>query len=387
FIALPSTARPRLVASAGFPAALAAAVRRFSQSTGILGRSARLALAAATRTGAVEALLPDRIAVISARRPDHAPVSEADCLVARLAEIFGTDVVVALAVGAMRANRKPVLQVLTPGGRTLGFAKLALSPLAHRLVRAEAANLQSLAGQRFRHLELPEVVHHGTWRSHELLVMSALDTPLRRRRGRRSLPIAAMAELAAVAGTATRAVGETRWFAELRSATTDNREASASRFNDLLEHLAAQHGERPIRFGSWHGDWGPWNMAWADDRVRLWDWERFARGVPYGLDALHYSLPTSPESSSVARLRRAAAAALAPFETAADEAALVLTLYVTALCARFLPDSLTEHGEQLRRRVVKLLNLLEVLLADDGAVPAKHRPTGVRPRAAGGTWP
>ena len=104
-------------------------------------------------------------------------------------------------------------------------------------------------------------------------------------------------------------------------------------------------------------------MVWAGDRVRLWDWERFAHGVPYGLDALHYALPAAPENAQVAGLRAVAAKALASFSVAADEADLLLALYVTALTARFLPDSLTEHGAQLRPRVVGLLDLLEALPA------------------------
>jgi hypothetical protein len=143
----------------------------------------------------------------------------------------------------------------------------------------------------------------------------------------------------------------------------------------LLERLADRFGEQPVRFGSWHGDWGPWNMVWAGERVRLWDWERFARGVPYGLDALHYALPAEPEKAQLLGLRESAAKALAPFSVAVDEAELLLTLYVTALTARFLPDSLTEHGAQLRPRVAGLLDLLEALLGTRAAHRAEPRPS------------
>ena len=44
----------------------------------------------------------------------------------------------------------------------------------------------------------------------------------------------------------------------------------------------------PVRHGSWHGDWTPWNMSRTGTRVLLWDWEHFAHGVPLGFDALHY---------------------------------------------------------------------------------------------------
>ena len=40
-------------------------------------------------------------------------------------------------LGAARANRKPVLQLLTPDGETVGFAKIGVSPLTSSLVWAE----------------------------------------------------------------------------------------------------------------------------------------------------------------------------------------------------------------------------------------------------------
>ena len=48
-------------------------------------------------------------------------------------------------------------------------------------------------------------------------------------------------------------------------------------------------GHRPVDFGSWHGDWAPWNMGYRDDIVQLWDWERFSSPVPIGFDAIHFA--------------------------------------------------------------------------------------------------
>ncbi|MFL6139370.1 MAG: hypothetical protein ACJ74O_16415 [Frankiaceae bacterium] len=390
-VLLPSAARPRLVASAGSRAARAAAVARFSHSTGPAGRAARLAVAAAIRTGVADPLLRDRLRVVT-RRGGHVALDGSDSLIAQLGEVFGTDVVVSMPVGAVRANRKPVLHVLAPGGRTLGFAKLALSPLAGRLVHAEAANLRALAGHGFRHLELPEVIHAGTWSGHPLLVMTALATPLRRYHPASRLPVEAMTELAAVGGTPILPLGESAWLAALREPAATPEDRSAERFAELLDRIRDRHGERPVRFGSWHGDWGPWNMVWAGDRVRLWDWERFASGVPHGFDALHYSLPQLPAGTTGApRLRQLATAALAPLGTsAAADAPLVLALYVAALCARFLPDSRTEHGGQLRARVASLLDLLAALVDDAGAGRTVHdghvagRPAGAAQGRPGG---
>jgi hypothetical protein len=381
FAALPSTSQPRIVATDS-RAALAATVRRFSHSTGFGARSARIALATAIRMGALELTSRDRLAVIAVNRTD---ADRENSVTARLGEIFGTEVSIGMSLGAVRANRKPVLHVLTPDGRSLGFAKLGLSPLARSLLNAEAENLRLLAQHSLQHLELPRVIHHGVWHEHTLLVMTALPAPLRRRHSTTALPVQAMAELAECEGTSTSPLTESPWFNGVVAATVETRDSSADRFHSLLERLGQRHGDQPVRFGSWHGDWGPWNMVWAGDRVRLWDWERFARGVPYGLDALYYAMFLPPARADVALLRESTVRALAPFSIGGPEADLLLPLYLTTLCARFLPDSLTEHGLQLRPKVVTLLDLLERVLGAGAtrtvAAAAKPRPaqSGARP--------
>ena len=362
FAVLPSTRRPRIVATDS-RAALAATARRFSHSTGIGARWARIGLATAIRMGALELVGHDRLAVLAVDGSDGGGESS---VTARLAEIFDTEVSIGMSVGAVRANRKPVLHVLTPDGRTLGFAKLGLSPLARNLLNTEAENLRLLAQHSLQHLELPRVIHHGAWQEHELLVTTALPTPLRRWHATTVLPVHAMTELAEFQGTSASLLAESTWFSGIVATTAENRDSSADRFHCLLERLGRRHGDRPVRFGSWHGDWGPWNMVWAGSRVRLWDWERFARGVPYGLDALYYAMPLPQGKADVARLREKTVRALTPFSLDRHETDLLLPLYVTALCARFLPDSLTEHGQQLGPTVAALLDLLERLLESGG---------------------
>jgi hypothetical protein len=43
-----------------------------------------------------------------------------------------------------------------------------------------------------------------------------------------------------------------------------------------------------MRFGAWHGDFTPWNMARLSEGNYLWDWERAAPSVPLGLDLCHF---------------------------------------------------------------------------------------------------
>jgi len=77
-------------------------------------------------------------------------------------------------------------------------------------------------------------------------------------------------------------------------------------------------GDIVFRYGSWHGDWAPWNMANLAESLLVWDWERFATGVPMGFDAVHHELQKRIQSTGDARdaveqTVRKAAELLAPF--------------------------------------------------------------------------
>jgi hypothetical protein len=85
----------------------------------------------------------------------------------------------------------------------------------------------------------------------------------------------------------------------------------------------------------------------------VWDWERFASGVPVGFDALHHWLQV--EVSMAHRNARAAAARcvdeaaqlLAPFGIEARVARLTAVLYLADLATRYLADRQAEAGAPL----------------------------------------
>jgi hypothetical protein len=64
----------------------------------------------------------------------------------------------------------------------------------------------------------------------------------------------------------------------------------AEEFERLVVAAGERYGNVELTLGAWHGDWTPWNMAWDGTQVLLWDFERFATGVPVGFDLVHYRL-------------------------------------------------------------------------------------------------
>jgi hypothetical protein len=141
-----------------------------------------------------------------------------------------------------------------------------------------------------------------------------------------------------------------------------------------------------LRFGAWHGDLTPWNMATLRDTICVWDWERFSRGVPLGFDAVHYAFQGAvvrhkrDPRAAIADCVRRAPELLAPFgqggsggpagagttgdgkakgegatsggpgadgSSAERAARLTVVLYLIDIAARYLHDGQAEAGARL----------------------------------------
>lgn len=383
FVIVPNARQPRLLVPAASRRLAAAAVRRYAEPQGRLARLKRNAVVAALRTGAAGVLLRDRVSVAAG----------GDTIDAYLREALAVEVSVSLHIGPARANRKPVLQLLRPDGSTLGFAKIGPTSLTRRLVEAETVALERLARARLRTVSVPEVLHAGQWRGHAVLVQSALPIWLRRAALGRPRLTAAMREIASVDGTARAPLAESPYWSTLRArldAITDQADGRA--LADAATALVASTGATILAYGCWHGDWSPWNMAGLDDTLLLWDWERFATGVPMGFDALHFALQRALQSSGFRGSVDAAKAVdacidgarrqLAPFGVRdAGAANLTALLYLTDLATRYLTDRQADAGARLG---VLGTWLLPVLLRRIGTIE-REQGTGAGEAGSGST--
>jgi hypothetical protein len=365
FVVLPSARRPRLLVPAGRRAS-AAAVRRYGEPGSVRAWAGSRALALALAAGGASVGLGGRLRVSAG--PGTAGPGTADpgagTIEAYLGSVLGYEVLISTHLGAARANRKPVLQLLTPRGESAGFAKVSVNPLTRDLIRAERAALDTLAAEDFRALTVPRVLHYGQWQGREVLVMDALPVWRRRRALRPGQLTAAMTELTAVGGRSRGPLAGGGYLDRLRSrleASPAGPDRAA--LGGALDTLAAAGPE--LSFGAWHGDWTGWNMASTAAGLLVWDWERFACGVPVGFDPLHYRLQSDvvrrrrPPAEAAGACVRDAAACLAPFGVPAGEARLVAVLYLAELSARYLADRQAEAGARLGRPGTWLIPALE----------------------------
>lgn len=345
FLVLPNEARAVLLLPRRPRRAAAAALRHYKASAAGSQRFLLRSMAVAARAGLAD-VLPHRITVESAGDGPDADV------VSYLRKVLDCDVVVSLRIGPPRANRKPVLELLSPHGEALGFAKVGVTDLTRELVRAEAAALDVLGAASLGRLEVPRLLHHGQWRDHEVLVQAPLSGS--GRVGSQAELTAAMAEVAAVQSVVTLPVSRSDYWRGLRSrleACPPSETAGA--LLRVMHDLEAMANTARVAFGSWHGDWTPWNMAFSGGRVLVWDWERFEDGVPVGFDAVHYQVQRAvtrngTEAQAAAEMALfTAPMTLGPLGVRPGVAVFVAALYLIEIATRYLHDEAAEAGAAL----------------------------------------
>ncbi|GGS00767.1 hypothetical protein GCM10010169_51760 [Micromonospora fulviviridis] len=359
WVVVPSASRPRLLVPTGSGRAAASAVRHSTEAVGRKARLVRQGLATAFRLGLGPLVFRDRLVVTGGG------------LDAYLAEVLGERALVSLHIGPARANRKPVLQLLAPDGRALGYAKLGVDPLTRALVDAEAAALRRLADLPLGPVTVAAVRHHGDWHGHALLVQEALPVRLPRATpaAAEAAERAAMVAVAGCLGVRRRSWAGSDHAARLADAVDAlGARPEAGRLRAALKTVADL--DPTVAFGAWHGDWNGGNSAvLADGRVLVWDWERFEADVPVGYDELHRAVQTAIGNDGVEPVEAARALiagadrALAPFDPDGRGADLVAVLYLVELAARYLRDRQAEAGARLGHVDTWLLPAVEEHLA------------------------
>jgi hypothetical protein len=345
FILLFGMRRPRLLIPAASSAG-AAAVRGYGQPGSRTARLAVRALSLALASGLGGTALRSRIKV-------HTPPGT-DTIESFLRAALGRDILMSMYLSPARANRKPVLQLLSPRGHPVGFAKIGNSPLTRELVQAERDALTRLGQADLADVTVPRVLHYGEWREMNVLVLSTLPVWLHRRPVSATRLAAAMNSVARVGGLRREPLAAGSYWQQLtgRLAAADE-SAEHDTLLGALGTLAARSGDAQLVLGSWHGDWTPWNMASTSGGLLVWDWERFTDGVPLGFDALHYKMQSDVVAGRRAPLAAAASCiaeapqSLAAFGLGASEARTTGILYLADLATRYLADRQAQAGATL----------------------------------------
>jgi hypothetical protein len=285
----PTAAQPRLLLSLESARASAALLRGGTHAREVRVRVGRVLLRAGLRSGLAQHFLRDRLRFALGETTGGAPPLGDVLLSEHLAEVLGIgDLGFGVRLGRVRPNRKPLIEVVSRDGTPVSYVKVGWNALTRGLVAREAEVLEAVEGASPGAFAAPGVLHHGTWHDLELLALSPLDGRLVL--GARDLGevLEAMIEIARLSDAEEHPLAESPYWRSLRDrigALAASQDAAS-----LAERLEARWGPEVLTFGSWHGDWTPWNMARRNGTLAVWDWERSGQGVPVGLDAAHFDL-------------------------------------------------------------------------------------------------
>ena len=330
-------------------------------------RLARRVLAFGLRTGLAQPLLRNKIDVGVA--PSLAPAQAEDLLGEHLRRLFGHDRIVMAISGGTGPYRKPVLQIFAADGAPLGYVKVGWNDWTHEAVRREAAALQACAKHPMR-LGVPEFLGLSSWQGLELLVTSPLPRGVRRWGHGNELPDASvLAEISELAPGFAGELADSPWWHSVRSRIQDAVADAVARsaLELAADRIERAHGREPLRFGAWHGDLVPWNLARLGSRPYAWDWESSTTDVPLGFDAVHFYYSVAfiaqerplAEAASIAASR--AGAALRALGVPEQGHRLVALLHLVEMAIRH-EQARRSTGDVDRRFYPAVLGVIEQAL-------------------------
>ena len=254
--------------------------------------------------------------------------------------------------GPPRANRKPILQLLDSRSRDLAFVKVGSRELTRPLVVAEGNALGRLSTAGLRRVVVPAVLHAESWQGSQLLVLAPVATTSSAQ-PRLSLLAEAMVEVCGCVGRASQPLAMSDYWGDLGQRLKEIDGPMAAPLRQIRRDLETPAHHSRVGLGAWHGDWTPWNMSWSLDQVVVWDWERFALGVPAGFDALHFELQSTirrggvEPRQAIGRLIGRAPELLVPFGVAPSEFRLLVSTYLLELATRYVHDRQDQAGARL----------------------------------------
>jgi hypothetical protein len=301
YLVTPSASRPQLLVPVAERRVARAALRGHSDSAPLKYRVAREIAALACRAGLGGAAFPVRMA-----EPAVGLLAGQLPWPGLLAHIFGRDdLAVAVSVGQLRPQIKPILHVATRTGRLLGHVKVGWNEVTRSLLRHEAQILRALAGRGAAAggqapgtgagcWRAPRMLYHGEWHGREVLVTGDIGAAPWYRRRRTSLPAAATRQAGRVLGTDRQALAASQFWTGLagRAARLAGQDAVAGGLKaglaEAVDRIQAWYGTEELDFGLMHGDWAPWNMASRGGCLAVWDWERACVRGPAGFDGTYF---------------------------------------------------------------------------------------------------
>jgi hypothetical protein len=276
--------------------ASSAAVRA-SNPQKVVARLATRLLATGLRVGLAQPFLRSRWSFVHDDGSLHGSAVPS-ALHEHLSKVFGVErVLTAISMGTPGRHQKPVIQVMTPDGRILGYVKVGWNQATIPLVQRDEAKLRELAAVRFSTAMTPRVLHAGWWNGCYLLFeLPPMEKWTRAPRHPAARHLTFLLELHQT-GPGPRGERVERWVRRIGERLKDLREQGmlyqAHGIEWALETCLGRAAGWELPLGPRHGDFTPWNTARVGDRLFVFDWEYSEEDSLPGWDLFHFLVQTS----------------------------------------------------------------------------------------------
>jgi thymidylate kinase len=277
FLPLPQGSRPRFLAPVTPHVAAANSLYVYNPQT-LLGGVWRGAVSLGLRTGLVQRWCKDTVTL---------PIDDFQRFLARAAGC--AEAVVSVSLGTPGVHRKPVFQVMDMEGHIRAFAKVGWNQATNELVRLEAAALRMLGRHTFSTATVPSLLDACWYNDSYVLVMGEANGGSRRSSGKlNDRYLQFLTELHSIRQAQVSPMGA------VDGRLREIRNSGYHYYAHILES-AIQHQPTNLPAGFAHGDFCPWNIRTAGNKLLVLDWEYFGECVPAGWDLFHFLVSSAIE--------------------------------------------------------------------------------------------
>ena len=203
------------------------------------------------------------------------------------------DLTFAISLGTPGPHRKPVIQLVAPDGKTLGYAKVGWNEATNVLVKREAEILQQLSNVPFNSFLTPSVLYAGWWADRFICIQSCPGGKTEFAPQRlTSHYLFILKELADFHKCQILHKESSFWKNLLQRIES----IQSAYYRYVLEQGVCRVekwlGNASLPFHMRHGDFAPWNAYKMNGKLFLFDWEYADREALGGWDLFHFIVQT-----------------------------------------------------------------------------------------------
>lgn len=207
----------------------------------------------------------------------------------KLQEAFGReDLCFAVSLGTPGPHRKPVVQVLTPDGEVLGYAKVGWNEATRELVKHETEVLQNLSREKLP-FGVPRLLYANDDGHRSLCVQGPPPGEAHPAPGHLGEAYLGVVQTLAARGVCWEPLEETAFWQRIVARSRDAKKAYYRQMlAKAMEEVKCRWAGKKVPLHFAHGDFAPWNASMTPEGLYLYDWEYAQESAPAGYDLFHF---------------------------------------------------------------------------------------------------